>query len=398
MQVSRRISNLTPSPTVALNAKAQELKAKGADILNFGVGEPDFQTPQPIVDVAIRSLTKGRTKYGPAGGGSELRRAIVDKLARENRLQFSPDDVVVGIGAKEILFHIFLAMLNEGDEVILPAPYWVSYSEQIAAAGATSKLIPMPEGQDIKLTPAMIEAQATSNTRCFVLTSPNNPAGYALNHEQLKDLGQYLASKDWWIVSDEIYEYLSFDHPHVSMLELVPELRDRFILVNGLSKGFAMTGWRVGYMAGPTPIAKLVRALQSHSSTCLPGFIEDAAAFALKSGRALVEKDISVFRERRDFAVSCVEKISGMKLIKPQGAFYLFLDLRPFLAKSARFAPTNSLAFSAWLLEEFHVAAVPGEAFGAPGFLRLSYAIDQQSIQKGIERLAKALTTIQAYS
>lgn len=396
MELSRRIAAISPSPTVALNAKAKALQAEGADVLNFAVGEPDFQTPTPVVEEAIASLKRGNTKYGAAGGGLPLRKAICNKLERENRIKFQPDDVVVGIGAKEILFHIFLGILNEGDEVIVPAPYWVSYPEQIRAAGACPVYLPMPQNlAQMTLTPESLEAAATSKTRCIALNYPNNPAGYTLSTESLKSLGNYLKTKDWWIISDEIYEYMSFDQPHRSLLELVPELREKFILVNGLSKSFAMTGWRVGYCAAPQPVAKIVRSLQSHSSTCLPGFIEDGATKALNEGKELVTRDIAELKRRRDIALKCASSVPDLKFFTPEGAFYVFLDLRQILAgSSGRFAPTDSFKFAEWLLIEHHVAAIPGEAFGAPGFMRLSYAVPEQNIHAGFERLKKAITQI----
>lgn len=393
MQLSRRILAVKSSPTVALNGKVKALGKQGIKVLNFGVGEPDFSTPASIVQAGIKALEAGRTKYGPAGGSPELRQAIAAKLERENHLKFSPDSIVVGIGAKEILFHCFLALLNEGDEVLVPSPYWVSYPDQIIAAGAKPVLLPLPD--DIAKAPLSIEAlerYATPKTVGIVLNSPNNPAGYMFDEGFLKELGAYLVTKPWWIISDEIYEYLAFDRPHRSLLEFYPELASRFLYINGLSKSFAMTGWRVGYVAGPDNIVKMVRDLQSHSSTCLPPFVEDAAVYALNQGKPLVSKEIALMKNRRDLAMQALAKIPGLRYVQPHGAFYLFIDVRSAL--SGKTQVKDAFGLSDYLLTKHHVAMVPGEGFGAPGFLRMSYATDEESIREGIARLGKALSEL----
>lgn len=384
MELSRHISNIKPSPTLALNAKANVLIKQGHQVLNFSVGEPDYQTPDIIVQKAIESLKAGRTKYTPAGGGPELREAIAAKLKRDNHLDFKPSQIVVGCGVKEILFHITLALLNEGDEVILTAPCWVSYTDQIKATGAVPVIVPLPKSG--KLSLADIEKHATSKTKMFIVNTPNNPTGYVLTRDETKELADYLKQKNWWVVSDEIYEYMAFDYPHISPLQVCPELRDRFILVNGLSKAFAMTGWRVGYCAAPQPIADLVKSLQSHSSTCLPGFIEDAAVVALNAGKPLMTADIAKLAARRDLAIKTLEKFGGFKYIKPQGAFYIFIDVRDHLKNGM-----TSYELSENLLETHHLAMAPGEAFGCPGWLRLSYAVSNDTLTQGIERLHRAL-------
>lgn len=383
MQLSRRMSSIQPSPTLALNSKANQLKKQGHNVLNFSVGEPDYPTPDVVVQQAITSLKAGRTKYTPAGGGPELRQAIADKLKRDNQLDYSPDQIVVGIGAKEILFHIFLALLNDGDEVLLTAPCWVSYTDQIKAAGAIPVVVPAPENGTFSLVD--IEKYASPRTKAFVLNSPNNPSGYVLSQQEMKDLGQYLKTKNWWIVSDEIYEYMAFDAPHFSLVQLQPELKDRFILVNGMSKAFAMTGWRVGYCAAPPAIAGIVKSLQSHSSTCLPGFIEDASVVALKAGKPLMTDDIAKLKARRDVATDTLDRLGGFKYIRPQGAYYIFIDIREHLNGM------TSLQFSEKLLVEHHLAMAPGEAFGCPGWIRISYAVSEKTLREGIERLHKAL-------
>lgn len=393
MDLSQRIALLNPSPTVALNAKAKELQAAGKDILNFAVGEPDFATPQPIIDKTIAALQAGKTKYGPAGGGPAIRQAVVDKLRRENNLSFEASDVVCGIGAKELLFHLSLSLLNEGDEVLIPAPYWVSYADQIKAAGAVPVVVPTSDINRFPIDVAALKRATTAKTKAIIINTPNNPAGYVLSADQTKGLTDFLKDKPWWIISDEMYEYLAFDSEHISPLQVEPTLRDRFILVHGLSKGFAMTGFRVGYTVGPSAAMKFVRGLQSHSSTCLPPFIEEAATFALNQGRDLMVREIELLKGRRDLAVSELDKISGIGYVRPAGAFYAFIDLRDALAGS-KFGPDNTMAFCEHLLLEHHIAVVPGEAFGTPGYLRLSYATGDEIIIEGISRLAVALKTL----
>lgn len=394
MHLSKRLSKLKPSPTVALNSKAKELAKSGTKVFNFAVGEPDFGSHPDIINVAVDALQKGMTRYGPAGGSPELRKTIVDKLQKDNELEFSPDQIVVGTGAKEILFHLFLALLDEGDEVLVPAPYWVSYTAQIEAAGAKPVIIPMPEDHTAaRLTPQMIAEYATEKTKAIVLTSPNNPAGYVIKKEELEAIGEYLTQKQWWVISDEIYEYMSYSEEHQSIGALVPALKDRYIMVNGLSKGYAMTGWRVGYMAGPIAVAKLVKTLQTQSSTCVPPFIEQAAIAALKRGKGLLADQMADLESRRDLCVEILSKIDGVDMIPPQGAFYIFVDIRGALAQSKDYAG-DSFKFSSFLLETQHVAMVPGEAFGVPGFLRLSYAASREDLTEGLARLEKALLEI----
>jgi len=377
MPLSRRVSKLKASPTVALNAKAKELAAQGVRVCNFSVGEPDFPTPQPIIDQAIRSLEAGRTKYGAPGGGLELRQAICDKLLRDNELSYTPDEVVVGTGAKEILFHLAMALLDEGDEVLLPAPYWVSYSAHAELNDAKAVVVPMPElSEPLRIDPALLEKHASAKTKAIMLNSPNNPAGYVLHEHELQN------------------EYMTFGDKHVSLLQMFPNLRERFVLVNGLSKGFAMTGWRVGYCCAPLALAKSMRGIQSQSSTCLPGFIEDAATFALGSGLPLMKPAIEQLRALRDLAAELLSSIDGLTFGKPEGAFYIFIDLREALASSSKFENLDSFAFSQYLLENYQVAMVPGEDFGVPGFLRLSYATSADNLRFGISQLKAAVASL----
>ncbi len=390
MEFSKRITGLSPSATLALNTKAKELAKQGRKIINAAVGEPDFSTPEAIIEVAIAELRKGNTKYGPAGGSPELRKAISNKLKRDNGLDYAPSEVCSGIGAKELLFHASLAFLNEGDEVLLPAPFWVSYEEHIKAAGAKAVIIPVPQPlKEPYLTVKMLEAYATPKTKGLILCSPHNPAGFALKSKDFEELGQYLKKKDWWIISDEIYEYLSFDAPHVSLVQVCPELKEKILIINGMSKGFAMTGWRVGYAAGPKKMIDLLVTMQGHSSTCLPPFIDKAATFALEQGYPLMKDKIATLKKRRDMAIELASKIPDLSYVHPSGAFYLFMDLRKAL-QGGSFG-LDTFAFCDYLLEQFSLACVPGEAFGAPGYIRFSYGIAEEQIEQGLDSLKRAL-------
>jgi aspartate aminotransferase len=391
MNFSKRIQAIPGSPTVALNAKTMELQRSGVDVINFTVGEPDYPTPDIVVEAGINALRQGRTKYGSPGGGLPLRESIAKKFKTENNLTFHPDEIVAGVGAKEILFHLCLGLLNEGDAMMVTAPYWVSYTAHAQAAGAESIVVPTPT--DFPKTRLDMKAIATAwkpNIKVFMLNSPNNPAGYVLSKDELAQLGAFLRDKDCWIISDEIYEYLTFDGDHLSLLNVCPDLKDRFILVHGVAKNFAMTGWRVGFACAPLPVAKMMRNLQSQSSTSLPPFVEDAAAKAFELGRPLVQMEMVVMKRRRELASSLIQTIPDIVCPKPDGAFYLFIDFRKILGRGT--TPKTSMELAQVLLEKDHVALVPGEAFGSPGFIRLSYTCSEKKIQEGIERIKKAVS------
>lgn len=394
-ELSRRIQNVKSSPTVALNAKAKALQKAGVNVLSFAVGEPDFPTPSAVVDIAIKALQAGKTKYGPAGGSPEFRAAICAKLLKENGLSYTPDQIVVGIGAKEILFHLFMSLCNDGDDVLVPSPYWVSYPDQIMAQGARPVCLALsPDLSGAPLRIEDIKKAATAKTVGIVLNSPNNPAGFMYSKELLMELGTYLKTTNWWIISDEIYEYMAFEKEHHSLLTFFPELKDRFFYVNGMSKGFAMTGWRVGYVAGTGPAIKMVRDLQSHSSTCLPPFIEEAATYAISQGKNLLAAEIGILNTRRKLTMGLLDNIKGVTYVQPHGAFYVFIDVRAAMSASKGYKDLNTMRLSEELLSEYHIAVVPGDAFGAPGFLRFSYATDENTIKEGISRLEKALQNI----
>ena len=389
LQISKRLSSIPASPTVKLNSLAKKMKLEGKDIISMAVGEPDFDTPPKIIDLAIESLKKGRTKYGTPGGGLEIRQAIQKKLDRENNFNVDADQIVVGMGAKEILLHTFMSILNEGDEVILLSPYWVSYHAQVNLCGAKPVIVPTEA-----LEKNGLQSYITSKTKALVLTSPNNPDGSVLSNTTLERIAKSVKDKDIWILSDEIYEYMNFEGTYSSLLSVAPELKNCFIVINGCSKSFAMTGWRVGYGAGPKHVMKSVKTLQSHSSTCLPGFIEDAATYAISQGAEYVKDFKKSLKDRRDYIIDLLKGTPLIKFEVPAGAFYLYVDISPALEKSKNFERTDSIGFSEYLLNEHLLAATPGEAFGTPGYLRMTYALSRKDIETGIQRFKNALKQI----
>lgn len=390
MKISPRVEAIQASATVVVNQKAQKLRQQGFEILNFTVGESDFPTPAPVIDATIQALKDGRTKYGSPGGGGALLEAFCKKLQRENRLDYQVDEVVAGCGAKELIFHCLLATISEGDEVILQAPYWPSYISQIKAAGGKPVIIPhsLPEQN---LTVESLEKYSSPRTKGILFNTPHNPTGYVFGESELKALGAYLKAKPWWIFSDEIYEYLCFSQPHLSLLNTTPELRDRVAVITGLSKGFSMTGYRVGLMAGPKELVGAVRKLQTHSTTCLPGFIEEAATFALDQGVTLVRENLEILKDRHRVAVKLAEELPGVDFVTPGGAFYIYLDLRSWLAETRLGNERSSLEFCEKLLDQHKMAVVPGEAFGTPGFVRMSFAQEEKLLNHGFEILNQAL-------
>ena len=383
MNFANRISALQPSLTIALNTKARSLRAQGEQLYNLAAGEPNFIAPAPVVEAAQHQLSTGDIRYSAAGGTIEFREAIVDKYRRENNLDYQNDEVVVGCGSKELLLHAFLATLNAGDQVILAAPYWLTYREQIKLCQAEPIVVPF-DPQSPGLSPKQLEQYATTKTRAVVINYPNNPSGYLMSRDELQELGNYLQDKDWWLFSDEIYEYLLFDgSKHLSIVNVCPELRDRTVIFNGLSKGFAMTGWRVGYALGHKDLIGQIRKLQSHSTTCLPSFIEKAAIVAVQQGRQLVQQEIATIADKRRKFLALLEKLDSLSFTSPNGAFYVLVKLPEHI--------TSALSFSEWLLDNYRVMVVPSEAFGVDGCLRLSYTAPEQEVREGVKLLAKAL-------
>lgn len=393
--LSHHISALKPSATLEINSAAQNLRDQGHKIWNFSVGEPDYPPPVCAYWQTVQSMCSDPIRYGKAGGGVKLREAIQGKLTRENNLTVQLDEIVCGVGAKQILHHLMHAILNEGDEVLIHKPYWTSYSQQIASAKAVTVAIPYHRDDGgSPFDPDYLERYIGPRTKAFLLCSPNNPAGYMVHGHELKRLAEYLNTKDIWIISDEIYEYITFDHPHQSVYNHCPQLKDRYIHINGISKSFAMTGWRMGYMAAPQAITQLVKTLISHSSTSLPIFVERAACSVIEQGADLMSTEIAQLKDKMKLSVELLSQVNHISWIHPQGAFYLFVDLRQLLKLSDTYHHNNTLALSMDLLKGHHITVVAGEAFGCPGFIRISFATSNHDLKGGLSKLVDFLNSL----
>ncbi|MBE3582779.1 MAG: pyridoxal phosphate-dependent aminotransferase [Limnochordaceae bacterium] len=390
--LAKRTSQLAPSPTLALDSLAKEMKRKGISVVNFGAGEPDFDTPAFIKEAACRALDAGFTKYTAVGGTPELKAAICQKLRQENGLDYSPSQVVVTVGAKHALYELFQVLCEPGDEVILPVPYWVSYEEQIRLAGATPVFLPGLPERGLKIDAAQLRTAISERTRVFLLNSPNNPTGAVYSRAELQQLADVLeGASRCWIVTDEIYEsFIYTGEPHVSLPSLSPALARRTIVVNGFSKRYAMTGWRLGYAAGPQAVIQAVTNLQSQSTSNPTSFAQAGGVAALTGSQECVHQMVAQFRKRRDYLVDALRTLPGVACPPPDGAFYAFPQVSAvFGHRWHGHLIDSSAALSRLLLEEAHVAVVPGSAFGADQHLRLSYATDEASLEEGIRRLRR---------
>lgn len=381
-----RIQLLSESTTIAISSLARDLKAQGKDILSFSAGEPDFDTPKPIRDEAIRALNSGFTHYTAVGGIPELRKAICEKLERENGLHYDPSEIIVSNGAKHSLFNVLQALVCDGDEVIIPTPYWVSYPEIVTYCGGTNVFIPTDEKQNFKITPKQLKEAITPKTKILVLNSPSNPTGIVYSKEELEELAQILAGSNIWVLSDEIYEKLVYDITFCSSAAISQDMLERTILINGLSKAVAMTGWRVGYVAcKDKQLIKYMDNLQSQCTSNVNSIAQKASVVALgKECVADIEEMRLAFKERMEVAYKLFNTLPGISLQKPQGAFYLF----PNIQEIAKFKG-DSMRFCQELLQSQGVALVPGSAFGKDGYVRFSFACNTEQIQLGIERIAR---------
>ena len=384
MELSQRVQAVKPSATLAIGAKAKEMKAQGIDVISLSAGEPDFDTSEFIKVAAIEALQKGQTKYTPVPGTPELRKAICAKLKRDQGLEFTPEDIVVGSGAKHAIFNVLFALLNPGDEVVIPAPYWLSYPEMVTVLGGTNVFISTTETTDFKVTPEMLEKALSSKSKVLILNSPSNPTGAVYSKEELAALAKVLKKfPNVIVISDEIYEKLVYDGlKHYSIAQLDPEIAKRTVIVNGHSKAYAMTGWRLGYVACPDKaLAKAVGSIQSHSTSNPVSFTQAGGVAALEKGDAEAEKMKGIFQKRRDLFISKLSKIDSFKAFKPSGAFYLFVNIKK----------TGLAAFdlSKKLLDEAHVAVIPGEPFGSAEHIRLSYATSEKDIEAAVDRMAE---------
>ena len=380
--INEKIAAITPSVTLGIDNKAKDLMAKGGRIYSFAAGEPDFDTPEHIKKAAIKALHEGQTKYTPVAGLMSLRSAIAAKLEKENGLLYSPEQVVVSNGAKHTLFNIFMAICRSGDEVVIPAPYWLSYPEMVNVAGGKSVFVHCHEDNDFKMTPDELEKAITPRTKAVVINSPSNPIGVVYSGVELKTLAEVAARHGVYIISDEIYEKMIYDDTvHVSIGSLSKEIFEKTITVNGFSKAYAMTGWRLGYFAGPMEVVKAVNAFQSHSTSGPNTFAQFGGIEALRGSQDCVVRMVNSFSERRSFIYQRLISIDGITCVKPRGAFYVLPNISKFGLDSIRFAGR--------LLESEGVAVVPGVAFGADRNVRLSYACNMDNIREGLDRLEK---------
>lgn len=378
-----RIELLEPSATIAISSLARDLKAQGKDILSFSAGEPDFDTPTPIRDEAIRALNSGFTHYTAVGGIPELLKAICGKLERDNGLKYEPSEILVSNGAKHSLFNIFQALIDKGDEVLIPSPYWVSYPELVKYCGGKSIFLPTTESQNFKITPEQLKATITPKTKALVLNSPSNPTGMVYSQKELESLARVLKDSNIWVISDEIYEKLLYDGVFCSSAAVNADMYERTIVVNGLSKAVAMTGWRVGYLACKDKnLVKLMNNLQSQCTSNINSIAQKASVVALNECDNEIKEMCVAFKERMEVSYQLFSTLSGIDIRKPQGAFYHFINIQNLCGG-------DSMKFCEELLQKAGVALVPGSAFGQDGYVRFSFACDVDTIKQGIERIAK---------
>ena len=392
---SNRIQAMSPSATLAMSQKRNELKAQGVDVINLSVGEPDFNTPAHIKEAAKEAIDNNFTFYTPVPGYLSLRKAICDKLKRENNLDFAPEQIVVSNGAKQSLCNCILSIINPGDEVIIPTPAWVSYVEMVKLAEGVNVLVPATVEQDFKITAEQLEAAITPKTRMVLLCSPSNPTGSVYSHSELKALADVLAKyPDVIILADEIYEHINYTGEFNSISQF-PEVCDRVVIVNGVSKAYAMTGWRIGFLAAPLWIAKATNKLQGQYTSGCSSIAQKAAEEAYRGPQDCVEEMRKAFERRRDLIVSLLKEIPGLKINHPEGAFYIFPEVSSYFGKSCgNHTINNSNDLAMYLLEEAHVATVDGAAFCAPGYIRLSYATSDDNIREAARRIAAALAQL----
>ncbi|NCR22737.1 MAG: pyridoxal phosphate-dependent aminotransferase [Microcystis aeruginosa L111-01] len=387
MKLASRVNQVTPSLTLAIDSLAKEMKKNGEDVCSFSAGEPDFDTPTHIKAAAKKALDEGKTRYGPAAGEAGLRKAIAEKLLQDNQLAYNADNVIVTNGGKQSLYNLIMALIEAGDEVIIPAPYWLSYPEMVTLAGGTSVIVNTSLENQYKITPEQLEAAITPKTKLFVLNSPSNPTGIVYTPEEIAALAKIVVEKDILVVSDEIYEKILYDGAiHRSIASFGPEIFQRSIISNGFAKAFSMTGWRVGYIAGPVEIVKAMTKIQSHSTSNVCTFAQYGAIAALASSQDCIEEMVKAFSERRQYILERVRAIPGLDCPTPNGAFYVFIDISQIGLKSGDFCQK--------LLESQKVAAIPGIAFGADDCIRLSYATDLKTIEKGLDRLDKFIENL----
>jgi len=392
-----RLKTLAPSPTLAMQARAKAMRAQGIDVISFGAGEPDFDTPRRIKDAAIRAVEQGQTKYTEVGGIPELRAAVCQKLKRDNALEYAPDEVTVSCGAKHTLYNIFMALLNPGDEVLIPSPYWVSYPEQVRLLGGVPVAVPTPESTGFDLDPRELRRAVGMRTKMIILDSPGNPTGAVFSPEALADMAKLAVERDLWVISDECYEALLYEGRHVSIASLSPEIKARTIVVNTCSKAYAMTGWRIGYAAGPKSVIKAMTDVQSQVTSNPTSISQWAAVEALAGPQDEVARMAGEFDRRRRAIVAALNAIPGVRCVMPKGAFYAFPNVSGLFGKRAKGGVLRGSAdVCAFLLDEARIATVAGVDFGSDDHIRLSYATSLETIREGVARMEAAVRSLSA--
>lgn len=398
MRLSTRLAKIKPSATLAVTAALAELRRQGKDVVDFGTGEPDFDTPEHIKAAATKALAAGKTKYTPVGGTLELKQAIITKLARDNGLTYAPEEVIASCGGKHSLLNAFLALFQEGDEVIVPAPFWVSYVDMLALADAKAVIVPTSEADGFRLSPSALEAAIGPRTRALIINSPSNPTGSAYEAEELRALGEVCLRRGLMVISDDVYERLTYDgFVQRYILSLCPDLRSHTLVISSCSKTYAMTGWRLGYTAGPKHVIAAMATLQGQSTSNPSSITQAAAAEALAGPQGCVDEMVVEFARRRTFVLERLRAIPGVTVSAPRGAFYVFPSIGAFLGRRiGRRDLTSASDLASYLLAEFGLAVVAGEDFGAPRNIRISYATSMALLEKGLDRFERGLNAVAA--
>lgn len=396
MSISKRVNLISSSPTLAITARAKQMKQEGIDVIGFGAGEPDFDTPAHIKEAAKKAIDSGFTKYTPASGMKELKEAICRKFENDNNLDYSPEEIIVSCGAKHSIFNAILTLCHEDDEVILPSPYWVSYPEMIKVAGAKPVILKATPENNFKITPQQLQEAITSKTKLLILNSPSNPTGMVYPKNELLPISKILTEKGIFCISDEIYEKIIYDgQTHISIASLTPEIKKLTIVVNGVSKSYSMTGWRIGYAAGPKEIIQAMSNLQSHSTSNPTSISQKAALAALEGPQEPLCNMVAEFVKRRDYMVERLNSIKEISCLKPRGAFYVFPEVSQIIGRIFKGEIIKDSVFLAEiLLDEANVAVVPGSVFGADEYLRLSYATSMKNISKGLECIERLINKL----
>ena len=384
--VSNSLKRIKPSPTIAVTSKAREMRAAGKDVIGLGAGEPDFDTPDNIKDAAIEAIKRGATKYTAVDGTPKLKKAIQGKFTRENNLSYELDQISVGTGGKQVLYNVFMATLNPGDEVIIPAPYWVSYPDMVLLAGGKPKIVKCSEKNEFKITPDELKKAIGKKTKWLIINSPSNPTGSCYTRSEIEELSKILIkNKNVYILSDDIYEHITYDDFKFFTIAQIKALKDRTLTMNGVSKSYSMTGWRIGYGAGPKDIIKAVAKIQSQSTTNPSSISQAAAVEALNGTQDFIKTRSDSFKERRDYVVETLNSINGLSCLKPSGAFYVFPNCKKLLGKKTKLKTDKE--FVEKLLEKAEVAVVQGSAFGLDGYFRISYATSMENLKKALDRI-----------